>query len=78
MTKNIDNENVESKQEAQMGLILLTWLFCHNLVKIHLVVIEILSFSCSVQLFSKGRWQPSCSAEMQKKKNQNGLMQRFL
>ena len=31
-----------------MGLISLTWVFCHNLVKIHLVVIEILSFSCSV------------------------------
>ena len=27
--------------------------FCHNLVKIHLVVIEILSFSCSVLLLVK-------------------------
>ena len=36
-----------------MGLILLTWVFCHNLVKIHLVVIEILSFSCSVLLLVK-------------------------
>ena len=31
-----------------MGLISLTCVFCHNLVKIHLVIIEILSFSCSV------------------------------
>ena len=31
-----------------MGLISLTLVFCHNLVKIHLVVIEIVSFSCSV------------------------------
>ena len=31
-----------------MGLISLTWVFCHNLVKTHFVVIEILSFSCSV------------------------------
>ena len=36
-----------------MGLISLTWVFCHNLVKIHLVVIEILSFSCSVLLLVK-------------------------
>ena len=33
------------QQEAQMGLISLTLVFCHNLVKIHSVVIEILSFS---------------------------------
>ena len=31
-----------------MGLISLTWVFCQNLIKIHLVLIEILSFSCSV------------------------------
>ena len=31
-----------------MSLISLTLVICHNLVKIHLVVIEILSFSCSV------------------------------
>ena len=31
-----------------MGMISLTWVFCHNLVKIHLMVIEILSFSCAV------------------------------
>ena len=36
-----------------MGLILLTWIFCQNFVKIHLVVIEILSFSCSVLLLVK-------------------------
>ena len=31
-----------------MGLISLTWVFCYNLVKIHKVVIELLSFLCSV------------------------------
>ena len=31
-----------------MGLISLTWVFCHNLVKTHFVVIEILPFSCFV------------------------------
>ena len=36
-----------------MGPISLTWVFCHNLVKIHSVVIEILSFSCSVLLSVK-------------------------
>ena len=36
-----------------MGLISLTWVFCHNLVKINLVVIEILSLSCSVLLLVK-------------------------
>ena len=36
-----------------MGLISLTWVFCHNLVKIRLVVIGILSFSCSVLLLVK-------------------------
>ena len=36
-----------------MGLISLTWVFCHNLVQIHLVVIEIFSFSCSVLLLEK-------------------------
>ena len=36
-----------------MGLISLTWVFCYNLVKIHLMVIEILSFSCSVLLLAK-------------------------
>ena len=34
-----------------MDLISLTWVFCHNLVKTHLLIIEILSFSFSV-LFS--------------------------
>ena len=32
---------------------LFTWVFCHNLGKIHLLVIEILSFSCSVLLVVK-------------------------
>ena len=36
-----------------MDLISLTWVFCHNLVKVHLEVIEILSFSCSVLLLVK-------------------------
>ena len=36
-----------------MGLISLTWVFCHYLVKIHSVVIEILSFTCSVLLLVK-------------------------
>ena len=34
-----------------MGLISLIWVFCHNLVKIHLVTIEILSFSRTVLFF---------------------------
>ena len=41
------------QQVAQIGLISLNWVFCHNLVKIHLEVIEILSFSCSVLLLVK-------------------------
>ena len=36
-----------------MGLISLTWVFCHCLVKVHLEVIEMLSFSCSVLLLVK-------------------------
>ena len=36
-----------------MGLLSLIWVFCHNLVKIHLEVIEILSFACSVLLLVK-------------------------
>ena len=60
-----------------MGLISFIWVFCHNLVKIHLAVIEILSFSCSVLLLVKEDGEhlamPNC-----KKKNQNGLMQRLL
>ena len=59
-----------------MGLVLLTWVFCDNLVKIHLEVIEILSFSCSVILLINADGDhlalPNC------KKNQNDLMQRLL
>ena len=59
-----------------MGLISLTLIFCHNLVKTHLEVIEILSFSCPVLLLVKEDGdhlaEPNC------KKNQNGLMQRLL
>ena len=59
-----------------MGLASLTWVFCHNLVKIHLEVTEILSFSCSELLLVKADGDhiavPNC------KKNQNGLMQRLL
>ena len=36
-----------------MGLISLTWVFCHNLVKIHIEVIQILSFTCFVLLLVK-------------------------
>ena len=39
-----------------MGLISVTWVFCHNFVKTHLddlVVIEILSVSCSVLFLVK-------------------------
>ena len=36
-----------------MALISLTWVVCHNLIKIHLVVIEILSVSYSVLLLVK-------------------------
>ena len=36
-----------------MGHLLLTWVFCNNLVIIHLVVIEILSFSYFVLLLVK-------------------------
>ena len=59
-----------------MGLISLTWVFCHNFVKIHLKVIEKLSFSCSVLLLVKADGDhlalPNC------KNNQNGLMRRLL
>ena len=55
------------------GSDLLTWVFCHDLVKIHLVVIEILSFSCSVLFLVMADGNhlavPNC-------KNQNNLMQR--
>ena len=58
-----------------MSLISLTWVFCLNLVKIHLVVIEILSFSYSL-LFSvtadgNHLAVPNC-------KKSNGLRQKFL
>ena len=63
-----------------MGLISLTWVFCHNLVKIHLVVIERLSFSCSVLLLVKADGDhlavPNCKKK--KKKKKNGSMQRLL
>ena len=39
-----------------MGLISVTWVFCHSFVKIHfgdLAVIEILSVSCSVLFLVK-------------------------
>ena len=38
-----------------MGLILLTWIFCHNLVITHLVVIEILSFFMFCVIFNNDR-----------------------
>ena len=55
---------------------IVTRVFCHNLVKIHLVVIEILSFSCSVLLLVKA--DGDHLAVPNSKKNQNGLMQRLL
>ena len=59
-----------------MGLISLTWVFCHNLVKIHLEVIEILSFSCSMPLLVKADSDHLAVPNYQK--NQNGLIQRLL
>ena len=56
-----------------MGLISLTWVFCHNLVKIHLVVIEILSFSCSLLLLVKADGDHLAVSNCIKKK-QNGLI----
>ena len=58
-----------------MGLISLTWVFCHNLVKLHFVVIKILSFPCSM-LFSV--MADAEHLKCQIAKNQNGLMQRLL
>ena len=59
-----------------MGHLSLTWVFCNNLVIIHLVTIEILSFSYFVLLLVKADCDhlavPNC------KKIQNGLMQRLL
>ena len=56
-----------------MGLISLAWVYCHNLVKIHLVVIEILSFSCSVLLLVKADdvhlAVPNCQKKKKKKKS---------
>ena len=52
-----------------MGLILRTWVFCHNLVKIHLVVIEILSFSCSVLLLVKADGNHLAVPNCKKKKS---------
>ena len=59
-----------------MGLISLTWVFCHNLVKIHLGVIEILSFICSLLLLVIFR-QMTTILLCQIAKNQNDLMQRL-
>ena len=56
-----------------MGLISLTWVFC-NLVKIHLVVNEILSFSCFVLFLVMADGDHLAVSNC--KKNQNGLMQR--
>ena len=60
-----------------MGLISLTWVFCHNLVKIHLVVIERLSFSCSVLLLVR-QMATILQCQIAKKEKKNGLMQRLL
>ena len=60
---------LQIKQEAQMGLISLTWVFSHNLVKIHLDVIEILSFSCSVLLLVKADGNHLAVPNCKKKKS---------
>ena len=52
-----------------MGLISLTWVFCHNLVKIHLVVIERLSYSCSVLLLVKADGDHLAVQNCKKNKN---------
>ena len=52
-----------------MDLILLTCVFYHNLVKLHLVVIEILSFSCSVLLLVKADGNHLAVQNYQKKKS---------
>ena len=48
-----DHLAVPNCKKAKMGLISLTWIFCHNLVKTHSEVIEIFSFSCPVLLLVK-------------------------
>ena len=59
-----------------MGLISLTWVFCHNLFKIHSEAIEILKFSCSVLLLVKAGGDhlavPNCKKKIKIKSN--GLM----
>ena len=55
-----------------MGLISLNWVFCHNLIKIHLEVTEIVSFSCSMLLLVKADGDHLAVQNCQK--NQYGLM----
>ena len=54
-----------------MGLLSLTWVFCHNLVIINLMVIVILSFSCSVLLLVKADGDhlavPNCKKKKKRK-----------
>ena len=50
-----------------MGLISLTWIFRHNLIKIHLKVIGILSISCSVLLLVKANGDPLAVPNCKKK-----------
>ena len=57
-----------------MGLISHTWVFCHNLFKIHLVVIEILSFSCS-ELFSVMAVATILQCQIAKKKKKKKQIQ---
>ena len=60
-----------------MGLISLTWVFCHNLVKVHLEVIEILSFSCSVLLLVKADGVHLAVPNCKKNKLENVFMKHY-
>ena len=42
-----------------MGPIALTWVFCHKLVKIHLVIFLDIVIFMFCAIFSNSRWQPS-------------------
>ena len=58
-----------------MALISLTWVFCLNLVKIHLKVIEILPFSCSVLFLVTADGN---HLAVPNRKQSNSLMQKLL
>ena len=66
----------KNNNKKPMGLISLTWGIFHNLVKINSLVIEILSFTCSVLFIVKADGDHLEVPKIQK--NQNGLMQKLL